>query len=55
MDFKLVDQFGRPVQRTELTKLQAEPGLTGVRSAFRTICRQWHYTCSIGAPFDGGQ
>ena len=34
MNYQLVDQFGQPVHRQELTKLQAEPGITGVRSAF---------------------
>lgn len=30
----LLDPHGRPVRRAELTKMQAEPGLTGVRQAF---------------------
>ncbi len=34
MSSQLLDQFGNPIRKQQLTKLQAEPGITGVRNAF---------------------
>ena len=30
----LLDQYGRPVKMQELKRLQAEPGITGIRQAW---------------------